>query len=116
MVMAGLWIDCRDDPVFGHPAGDAKDAVVTLCEVLADDSGERRCRLCDHRVEHAPVEDHQGGVGVFGPGIDKCLTGYLVVPVDHRLARTRVVIAALEHTAQREGELWVRDLEQSPDG
>src|ERR1035437_6249012 len=103
MAMAGLWIDCRDAPAFGYPAGDAKDAVPALFEVLADDRGEQRCRLCDHRVEHAPVEDHQGGVGVFGPGVDECLTGYLVVPVDHSLARTRVVVAAVEHTAPRGG-------------
>jgi hypothetical protein len=41
VAVTGLDIDRRDDPVARHLLLDAKDPVVTLCDVLACDEGEQ---------------------------------------------------------------------------
>ena len=75
MPVAGFGVDRRDDPVLGHPAGDAKPPVLGLLQVLADHRGEQLGRLGDHRIEPPAVEDPQTSHGVLGPGVDERLAG-----------------------------------------
>ena len=54
--VAGLGVDRRDHPVLGDFAGDAEDAVVSFCEVLAGHSGEQLGGFGDDRVELLTIE------------------------------------------------------------
>jgi hypothetical protein len=116
VTVPGLGIDRRDDPVLGHPPGNAEDSVGTNVEVLADDSGEELGCLGDHRVEYSTVEDRETGVGVLGPGVDEGLACLPVIPVDLGLGRRGVGVAAGEHACQLVRQLVVGHLQQPPDG
>ena len=41
VAVAGLGVDGRDDPVFGHTDHDAKDPVIALLCVLTGDEGQQ---------------------------------------------------------------------------
>src|ERR1035437_2764542 len=116
MSMAGLWIDRRDDPVLGHAPDDAKGGVIALFYVLTDDGGEQGGGQGDLRTELCGIEEQETGVGVFAPAVDEGLTSSLVVPVDHGLGRTGIVVATAQHGPQCCDEFGVGHFEHSADG
>ena len=82
--MTGVGINRRDHPVGGHPAGDAKHAILSIFQILADDGRQQRGGLggLASRMRPSSTRRH---LGVTGQRVDQRLTGFGVVPVDLRL-------------------------------
>src|SRR6266508_5210006 len=94
VAVAGLGVHGGDHPVLGHPAGDAKGAVIGLLQVLAHHLGQQLGRLAQLDAKLPALQHRQAREGVAGPGVDERVAGLGVVPVDLGLGRAGVVVAA----------------------
>ncbi len=90
--VAGLGIDRRDDPVLGHLAGDAPGPLVVLFDVLACHKGQEAEGGGGVVARSHLLTCVEQGQGITHEPIDEIRFGLGVVPGDHRLARSLVVV------------------------
>ncbi len=82
----------RDHAVLRHPVDDAKDAVLSLLDVLPHDRRQQRRCLLQLR-QHAPVvERRQQRIRVSCQRVQQRFTGRSVVPITYRLSCCAVVV------------------------
>ncbi len=95
--MPGIGVHSGYHPVFRDAARNPEHPVPACHQVLPQHRGQQPGRVLDNLDELASVQDRQHRVPVARPGGDQRLTGVRVVPVDLRLARRDVVVAARQH-------------------
>ena len=102
--MTRLGVDRRDDAVRCDSTRDSEHAVVECLKVLTHHCRHELGGLLQLRRERSSIELRKHCVGVSRERIDECFTRRFVVPIASRLARTVVVVVAVEHSAKQGDE------------
>ena len=90
--MAGLSIHGRDQPIPGHPPGNAKHPVIAGLDILAGHQRQQLDRLSECSIKFAAISDVQCGVGIAHQRIHQRFASLDVIPIARRLAQAGVVI------------------------